>query len=164
MKRMRCPISLALTTLLAVGLAAPLAAQQTPTDMVAFKVVSTVKQDDAATYVIPLDPPLVSIKLVGGGDAAPIGKFTAIENPLVRQGVDGNGLWTEAVGVFTGANGDAIFYQYKGVVPRFVAGFVITGGKGRFKGATGSGVMTFGPTANAGEFTCSFDGVISAPK
>jgi hypothetical protein len=158
--------SLALACLSVLGLAVPgvAQAQQPAREMVPFKVASKVKVDPAATYVIPLEPTLLSVKLTGGGEAPPLGAFTTIESPQIRQGVDGKDLWTEALGVFSGTNGDAVFYQYKGIVPRMEATFVITGGKGRFLGATGSGVMTWVATANQGEFICTFDGTISAPK
>lgn len=164
MKRMSSRLSLALTLLTVLGLTFPALAQTPPQNMVAFKVASKVTVDPAATYVIPLEPPLLYAKLTGGGEAAPIGAFTTIESPQIRLGVDGAELWTDALGVFTGSNGDAIFYHYKGVVPRQEATFVITGGKGRFLGATGSGTMTWAKTANEGGFICTFDGVISAPK
>jgi hypothetical protein len=164
MKRMSGQLSLALTLLTLVGLTVPALAAEPPKGMVAFTIPSRVQQDSAATYTIPLDPPLLTIKLVGGGDAAPIGKFTTIEQPMLRMGVDGNGLWTEAVGVLTGENGDAISYQYKGLVPLQEAAFVITGGKGRFKGATGSGRMTWADDATTpGFLVCTFVGFISEP-
>ena len=157
-------LSLALTLLTLVGLTVPALAAEPPKGMVAFTIPSRVQPDAAASYPIPLDPPLLTMKLVGGGDAAPIGKFATIEQPMIRLGVDGNGLWTEAVGVFTGENGDAITYEYKGLVPRQEAAFVITGGKGRFKGATGSGRMTFAEDAKTpGYFVCTFVGFISEP-
>jgi hypothetical protein len=164
MKRMPDRLSLALTLLTLVGVAVPAIAAEPPKGMVAFTIPSRVQPDAAASYPVPLDPPLMSIKLVGGGEAAPIGKFTTIEQPMVRLGVDGNELWTEAVGVFTGENGDAITYQYKGVVPIREAAFIITGGRGRFKGATGSGRMSWAEDATTpGYLVCTFVGFISEP-
>jgi hypothetical protein len=164
MKQMLDRLSLALTLLTLVSLAVPALAADPPKGMVAFTLPSRVQPDPAATYTVPLDPPLMTIKLVGGGDAAPIGKFSTIEQPMIRLGVDGNGLWTEAVGVLTGENGDTITYQYKGLVPLHEAAFVITGGIGRFKGATGSGRMTWADdTTTPGFLVCTFVGFISAP-
>jgi hypothetical protein len=164
MKRMSGRLSLALTLLTLVGLTTPARAADPPKGFVAFTIPSRVQPDSAATYTVPLDPPLLTMKLVGGGDAAPIGKFTTIEQPMLRMGVDGNGLWTEAVGVLTGENGDTITYQYKGLVPRQEAAFVITGGTGRFKGATGSGRMTWADdTTSPGFLVCTFVGFISEP-
>jgi hypothetical protein len=164
MKPMSGRLSLALTLLTVVGLALPALAAEPPKGMIAVTIPSRVQPDPAATYTIPLDPPLMTIKLVGGGDAAPIGKFTSLEQPMLRMGVDGNGLWTEAVGVFTAENGDTLTYQYKGLVPIQQAAFVITGGTGRFKGATGSGSMNWAddPTT-PGYLVCTFVGFISEP-
>ena len=86
---------------------------------------------------------------------------------MIRLGVDGNGLWTEAVGVFTGQNGDSITYQYKGLVPRQEAAVLITGGTGRFKGATGSGTMTWADDAKREvriDFRPVLPGLIEANK
>src|ERR1044071_1919045 len=128
MKRMSGRFSLALTLLTLASLAVPALAAAPPKGMMAFTAASRVQPDSAATYPIPLVPPLMTIKLVGGGEAAPIGQFTTIEQPMLRFGVDGSGLWTEAVGVFTGQNGDSITYEYKGLIPRQEAAFAITGG------------------------------------
>jgi hypothetical protein len=157
-------LSLALTLLTLVGLTVPALAAEPPKGMVAFTIPSRVQPDAAATYTIPLEPPLLNMKLVGGGEAAPIGKFTSLENPMIRLGADGSMLWTEAVGVFTGENGDAITYQYKGLMRLGDADFIVTGGRGRFKGATGSGRMTFAEDAKTpGYFVCTFVGFISEP-
>ena len=157
-------LSLALTLLTLVGLTVPALAAEPPKGMVAFTIPSRNQPDPAATYTIPLEYPLLTMKLVGGGEAAPIGKFTTVEQPMIRMGVDGSGLWTEAFGVFTGQNGDSITYQYKGLVPLQEAAFIITGGTGRFKGATGSGSMSWGddPTT-PGYLICKFVGFISEP-
>ena len=164
MKRMSGRLSLALTLLTVVGLTVPALAAEPPKGMVAFTAASRNQPDAAATYPVPLVPPLLTMKLVGGGEAAPIGKFTTIEQPMLRMGVDGSGLWTEANGVFTGQNGDSVTYEYKGLIPRQEAAFVITGGTGRFKGATGSGSMTWADDATTpGYLVCTFVGFISEP-
>jgi hypothetical protein len=164
MKRTSGRLSLALALLTLVGLTVPALAAEPPKGMVAFTIPSHVKPDDAASYPIPLNPPAMTMKLVGGGNAVPIGKFTTLEQPTLRFGVDGAGLWTEAVGVFTAENGDTITYQYKGLVPLQQAAFVITGGTGRFKGVTGSGTMTWADDATTpGFLVCTFTGFMSEP-
>lgn len=164
MKRLSGRLSLALTLLALAGPTIPARAAEPPKGMVAFTIPSHVRPDPAASYPIPLNPPAMTMKLVGGGNAAPIGKFTTLEQPTLRFGVDGAGLWTEAVGVFTAENGDTITYEYKGLVPLQQAAFIITGGTGRFKGATGSGSMSWGddPTT-PGFLVCTFTGFISEP-
>jgi hypothetical protein len=164
MKRMSGRLSLALTLLPLVGLALPALGAEPPKGMVAFTIPSRVQPDAAASYPIPLLAPAMTMKLVGGGEAAPIGKFTTLEQPTLRFGVDGAGLWTEAVGVFTAENGDTLTYEYKGLVPIQQAAFIITGGTGRFKGATGSGSMTWADDAKTpGFLVCTFVGFISEP-
>ena len=50
------------------------------------------------------------------------------------------------------------------MVPLQEATFVITGGKGRFKGATGSGRMSWADDATTpGYLICTFVGFISEP-
>jgi hypothetical protein len=164
MKRMSGRLSLALTLLTLAGLMVPARAAEPPKGMVAFTVPSRVQPDPAASYPIPLLAPAMTMKLVGGGEAAPIGKFTTLEQPTLRFGVDGAGLWTEAVGVFTVENGDTLTYEYKGLVPLQQAAFIITGGTGRFKGATGSGSMAWADDAKTpGFLVCTFVGFMSEP-
>ena len=164
MKPMSGRLSLALTLLTLGGLTVPARAAEPPKGMVAFTIASRNQPDAAASYPIPLIPPAITMKLVGGGEAAPIGKFTTLEQPTLRFGVDGAGLWTEAVGVFTAANGDTLTYAYKGLVPLQQAAFIITGGTGRFKGATGSGSMSWADDATTpGYLVCTFVGLMSEP-
>jgi hypothetical protein len=132
--------------------------------MVAFKIVMSSKEDAAAGYLLPLEPPLGVYKMVGSGEAAPFGPVTAVEHGFSQRGLDGKELWYEAIGVFSGANGDAVFFTYRGVSQTPEATLVITGGKGRFLGARGTGIMTAVPGAAAGDWTCTFSGTISAPK
>jgi hypothetical protein len=166
MKRIPGRLSLALTALFAAALALPSAAQvqEVPKDMVAFKLVTTAKDDPAASYLLPLDPPIYVFKSVGGGEAAPFGKVTATEQGLEQQGVDGKGLWAEVNGTWIGEGGDAVSFKYKVLARPMEAGFLIIGGKGRFKDARGSGRMAFTFNEGTGEFTCTFEGFISAPK
>jgi len=163
MKRIAGRVSLALTLFTVVGLTVPALAAEAPKGMVAITIASRNQPDPGGTYTIPLVYPLLTMKLVGGGEAAPIGKFSTVEQPMLRMGVDGAGLWTEAVGVFTGQNGDSITYEYKGLIPRQEAAFIITGGTGRFTGANGSGIMTWADDATPGYLVCKFVGFISEP-
>jgi hypothetical protein len=165
MKQRFHPLGVATTLVaaLALTLGGTARAQQPPKDTVALKVVVNTKIDAAGSYVIPYDPPLEFDKLVGKADGTPIGPCDSIEHDYYQVGVDGSPLWTDAVGAWTAANGDAIFFSYKGLGDPPKTTFIITGGKGRFKGASGSGVMTYAMTG-ADTAVCTFVGFISAPK
>jgi hypothetical protein len=156
---------------LVLALAAAFAARTTPagaaeaardTMPLKFSVHSTV--DLAATYTIPLDPPLTSQKLTGVGESALTGKFTTLEHVFAQHGVDDQVIAEDVVGALTTAGGDVLFYTVRGLTQSVDYVFTITGGKGRFRGASGSGVMKpeFGPVPE--EFTCHFEGTISIPR
>jgi hypothetical protein len=150
---------------LGVALTGIAQAQQTGTDKVPFKIVIASKFRAADGYVLPFDPPLSACKGTGTGSNDLLGQVTYIEHDFVQFGTDGKPIWTEGMGVMTGANGDAVFFTYKGAVIEPVkTTFIIMGGKGRFRGASGSGIMTPSPGATPEDGFCAYDGVISAPK
>ena len=63
-------------------------------------------------------------------------------------------------GVFTADTGDALFWA-----TTLIDGFVVTGGKGRFCGAAGSGAISaFVPAADKGRATITWEGMIEVPK
>jgi hypothetical protein len=66
----------------------------------------------------------------------------------------------------TAANGDALFFNYSGLFrgTGFELAFTITGGKGRFLGGTGSGVIRRSVDAAANKLTDVFEGTVSAPR
>jgi hypothetical protein len=173
MKRISCSApgwatGLALTALVGLGVAFTSAAyaQQKAQDTVPFKIVIASKSLKADEYVLPFDPPLDVSKTTGTGSNALLGQVTYIDHLFAQLAPDGSAVWGEAIGVMSGANGDAVFFAYKGAVlgDPYRAGFVITGGKGRFRGASGNGIMTFTPGATVEDGLCSFEGVITAPK
>jgi hypothetical protein len=189
MKHLTRPVSLALTTFALLGLAGPGVAQTpapgtapppvpgTPpaaTNLVPFTLTQTGGTLDR--FVIPLSPPVLSVNINGPGDSPLLGPFTSFVHQMVHLGADGNPLSiTDGVGVWQGANGDAVFFTYSG---RFLPSpgpgifpaeeyYVITGGAGRFAGATGSGILSatskiISPTQSVP--AVMFEGVISAPK
>src|SRR5437016_1865372 len=131
----------------AVGLAGPAEAA----DLVAFKatMVSPLTQDSIVT--IPVSPPVISAHITGPGQSPLLGAFTYIDHHRSHVGVDGVPKYTaDALAVMTAANGDALFVKYSGFVhttatPGILMGedaFIITGGTGKFLGATGSGTQT----------------------
>jgi hypothetical protein len=151
-----------LLTLLGVTLSSAVQAQELPKDLVALKVVQKVKHDPASAYLLPLAPPVAVIKSVGTAEGTPIGKVSVVESQHEQCGVDGKVLFYEGTGIWTAANGDAIFFTFLGLGSENTEAFLITGGTGRFLGACGSGGATW--TANADEITITWVGFISAPK
>jgi hypothetical protein len=153
-----------LLTLLGVTLSSVAQAQAPPKDMVALNVVLKVTHDPASQYLLPLAPPLEIVKSVGTAEGAPIGKVTVVESQRAQYGVDGKVLFYQGTGIWTGANGDAIFYTFLGLGNENTEAFLITGGTGRFQGATGSGGGTWTANADFTELTITLVGFISPPK
>jgi hypothetical protein len=92
--------------------------------------------------ITPLDPPMVAVRIEATGTATYLGRFTLEAPHVVNQAT------LTAVGTYriTAANGDTITADLAGtatmVNPPFVVAITetatITGGTGRFEGATGS--------------------------
>jgi hypothetical protein len=153
----------------AVGaLAAPEAAAQQPVDMVPFKV--TLTGGPADFFVVPMTPPLVAGRVTLKGVSDLVGEATYVDAHTGHMGLDGTfKRVTDAYAALTGANGDAIFIRWDGLVRStglvgVDASFTIVGGKGRFAGAIGDGTMSnsFDPAKQVSTFV--YDGRISAPK
>jgi hypothetical protein len=98
--------------------------------------------------------------------------ITHVEYHIGHVGADGAfKTVTDGTGVMTGANGDALFISWSGFVrPTATSGimgdgaFIITGGQGRFVGATGSGTLVTNPDLVTNVVTFTWDGIVSAPK
>ena len=142
---------------LALSLAAPVAAA----DQVPFRGSLT-----GTVTVTPLVPPLASVLIEGTGDAAQLGRFTVEVPHLVNQATRiGVGTY-----VFTAANGDTLNADFSGQATLVAPGVlsvvesgVITGGTGRFAGATGSFAVERTFFIATGRTTGSFSGTISSP-
>jgi len=143
----------------AAGLAAP--AQAATPETLPFKATFTVKFQ---TTMIPVHPPIISQGVTGAGQSDLLGPVTVAAYRRLQLDPDGN-LWYGGAdpGVFTAANGDAVFWVTKGM-PGVTGRFFINGGKGRFCGATGSGTVTQVDDPAKGETTFTWDGTISIPK
>ena len=168
MRRILDPFGIAATFCMAMALMCSHAvyAQEPPKDYVAFKAVAKVKYDAAVSYTIPGVQPRVDVsRFVGPGDGSPIGAFTLTEVDREYYGVDGVYLFYEATGVLAAVNGDVLIYKGVGLGDPDKAGFIITGGSGRFRGATGSGFYTYKAlNADETEFENTYDGFVSVPK
>jgi hypothetical protein len=163
--------SLALTTLTLIGLTVPGMAQQPSTqNLVPFKAAAVVTTD---SIMIPQTPPIVATRVAySNGQSDLLGAFTGIAHQINRLNTDGTRLSiTDGTGVWTAANGDSIFVSYSGLYPSvtpervsFQKAIVITGGTGRFAGASGSGILNGVGDLVKKETTMTFEGKITAPK
>jgi hypothetical protein len=152
----------------AVGLAGP-AAAATP-DPVPFKATSKHSISQVTMFTIPVDPPRVVETFTTKGTASLLGDMTFAEHHVAR--LDEKGVprsITDGIGVFTAANGDAIFASHHSLLrlaePGFLAegAFTITGGRGSYCGAVGSGRVSAVVDIATGEITFNWDGMIQMP-
>jgi hypothetical protein len=158
MKRFSSVAGLALAVVAVLGLTGPVAAGE----QVPFKGVL-----DGAVTRTPIDDTHVRVDIEADGAATLLGHFTLEVPHLVDL------TTRRAVGyyVFTAANGDTLTAEFRGQagpsdipgVVRIVEEATITGGTGRFAGATGSftAVRLYDPVA--GTTLGSFEGTISTP-
>jgi hypothetical protein len=115
--------------------------------------------------ITPLDPPFASVLIEGAGTATHLGRFTVEIPHLVNQAIRvGEGTY-----VFTVASGDTLTADFTGQAT-LVEGVIstietatITGGTGRFVGASGSFVAERTFVLATGVTTGSFEGTISRP-
>lgn len=115
----------------------------------------------------PLDPPMLFVDIAGSGNASLLGQFT-VEIPHL---VDRSNSTAVGTFLFTAANGDTLTADFTGQgsptstpgVASIVETATITGGTGRFAGATGSFTLTRLYNMAAGTTTGSFSGTISTP-
>ncbi len=154
----------------AASLAGPAIAQDKTADFVPFK--ATAQGPIPPPLQIPLNPPIVSQHLQLTGNASSLGAITHVEYHIAHVGVDGAfKSVSQSEGVMSAANGDAVFLKYSGLVRPTADGgimvesaFLITGGQGRFLGASGSGTLITNPDLVKGVVTFTWDGVVSAPQ
>jgi hypothetical protein len=144
-------------------------AQQPGKDLVPFKATSTSTAD---AFVIPTEPPIVIQRITGSGEASPLGAYTIAQHAVLQLNADGSPLSFAGSYANSAANGDALFGTYSGLfrpsgtpgVVAFDGAFLITGGRGRFAGATGGGVARGEVDPATGKATLTLDGVVSRPK
>ena len=159
MKRRSLAAGLALAALVVLGLAGPVAAG----DQVPFK-----GSLDGVAKVTPRTPPFVFVNIEGEGHATHLGNFE-VSIPHVANRSNGAAAGSF---VFTAANGDTLTADFIGQatptdvpgVRSIVATATITGGTGRFAGATGSFFGEGLTDMVHGTFTESFDGTISTSR
>jgi hypothetical protein len=154
---------------------APLAAlaQQPTQDRVPIKGSLTGVGD---SFLIPMDPPILSSRVTATGQAELLGqKFpvTLISASYVTLGVDGIPLSiTDGHEVVSYPEGSAAFVHINGSIrPSSKAGFLtmegtwtVTGGRGMFLGASGSGTWRAEQEIATGRFTQSWEGFEVLPN
>jgi len=161
MTRHHSIVRLTLPLLALLALAGPAAAERQE------KQVPFRGQLEGVATVSPLTPPFVSINIEGGGNATHLGKFE-VSIPHVTNRSNGTAIGTYE---FTAANGDTLTADFTSqVTPTDVPGVfsdvitaTITGGTGRFAGATGSFVAYRVADHVTGIVSDSFEGTISTP-
>ncbi len=150
------------TSLIAIALLVSLAGPAAAAEEVPFN-----GSLDAVVTITPVAPPIVSVLVEGTGNATLLGRytleFTAVVNQATRTGV-GPGMI-----VLTAANGDTVTAESTGTATLLAPGVLstvdsatITGGTGRFAGATGSFVLRRTFFVAQGVTSGSFEGTISS--
>jgi hypothetical protein len=157
MKCHRSAASLGLAVLAVLGLTGPMAtAQQVP----------FLGSLQGAATVTGL-PPIVSVLVIAKGNATQLGQFAlAIPHTVNLRYMTATGCYQ-----FTAANGDRLVATFKGQgkttptpgVVAIVETATITGGTGRFTGATGGFTCQRLFNRVTGKTTGSFQGTISFP-
>jgi hypothetical protein len=156
MKRYSPAAGLALATLVVLGLAGPAAAGEE----VPFK-----GRLEGDVTISPLAPPVLSVLVEATGKATHLGKFT-LEIPHLVNAGKGTAAGSYE---FTAADGDTLTADFAGkATPTATPGVLyivetatITGGTGRFAGATGSFTTKRLFDTVAGTTTGSFEGAIA---
>jgi hypothetical protein len=157
MKRQSPAASLALAALVVLGCAGPAdAGEQVP-----FK-----GRLEAVVTTTPLQPPWMFVEVEGTAKATHLGRFTWVST-LIANNATG-----KAAGFyqFTAANGDVLFAYFAGLgkptetlgVLSIVDHVTITGGTGRFAGATGKFTVKHLYDITAGTTFGSIDGTIAS--
>ena len=124
--------------------------------------------EGTVTSVTPLTPPFLAVNGEGSGNATQLGRFD-VSISLVANAADGTAVGTYE---FTAANGDTLTADFtESFAPTDVPGVfadvitaTITGGTGRFAGATGSFVADRVADHATGIVSDSFEGTISTPR
>jgi hypothetical protein len=158
MKRFCCAASLGLAVVAALGLAGPAAAGE----LVPFR--GPLEGDVSHT---PVDAQTDSVLVEATGTATLLGEFAVSVPHLVDLPTRTAAGYYE----FTAANGDKVYAEFTGQArPTATPGVIaivetatITGGTGRFAGATGSFTVERLYDRVAGTTAGSFEGTISTP-
>jgi hypothetical protein len=132
---------------------------------------ATFKGPGFPPFVIPWDPPVWGAQVTAQGDSDLLGPITYLEHSTIQLSVVGAPISVPgAIGALVGANGDVLFFRFTGLVQPTATGvtcnhaMVFLGGKGKFVGATGTGVLQGEINAVKNEASGTITGTISMPK
>lgn len=122
-------------------------------------------------FEVPVSPSVFSLHETGTGQADRLGAFQWTGHAMQSAGADFRTPrpLSEGVGVMKAGNGDAIFFRYSGNVIMGIdtqnkeLAFEITGGQGKFLGATGSGLFRDLVDFNRRQLIRSVEGTILVP-
>lgn len=122
---------------------------------------------EGTVTVTPLDPPLATVVIEATGTGTRLGRFSLSVPHVVNQAIRvGSGNYE-----FTAANGDTLTASFTGQATLLAPGVLattetatITGGTGRFAGASGGFIAERVFVVASGTTTGSFDGTISLSK
>lgn len=122
---------------------------------------------EGTVTVTPLDSPLASVVIDAMGTATRFGRFSLTVPHVVNQALrTGSGTYE-----FTAPNGDTLTASFTGQATLLAPGVLsttetatITGGTGRFAGATGGFTASRVFVVATGTTSGSFEGTISLPK
>jgi hypothetical protein len=124
---------------------------------------------DAVFTVTPLGGNVIFVDLMGFGTATHLGQFTLSMPHTVAVTPPVSSAFGEEI-VFTAANGDTLTAEFEGLATFVGPGILsiveeatITGGTGRFAGATGNFVIERVASQATMTSTGSFEGTISRP-
>jgi hypothetical protein len=141
--------------------------------MVAFQGVVTSVTPDSMGFVATDPPVMAAAGGVSKGESALFGPITATQHFTIHLGADGNPHFLIGESVWRGSNGDllslgpmVILVQpptTSGIVTTQGA-FIIRSGRGRFLGATGSGVLRGVVDLKTGAVTATLEGLVTRPK
>jgi hypothetical protein len=144
-------------------------AQEPVKDLVPFKATLTVPL--SPFFVIPVTPPVASVNWTAPGQSDLLGAVNAIYHAMIHFNAEGVPVReTDGIMVLTAANGDALHITNSGLLRVTATSFTgeqvftITGGKGRFLGAAGSGSWRGTVDTAKNTATLAIEGVVSRPK
>ena len=121
---------------------------------------------EGSVTITPATPPFIDVLIEATGNATHLGSFMLTVPHRVNSATrTGEGSFE-----FTAANGDTLYADFEGAGTMIAPGVLelvetatITGGTGRFEGATGSFTVERVFNLASGMTTGSFEGTISAP-
>jgi hypothetical protein len=157
----------AAAALAAASLAGPAEAAQSAVEMVPLKL--TLVGPIPVAVTIPLEPPLFfSTRFPLAGPSPVLGQVTYSGHDEGYLDIQGHAAFVTGEGVLTGQGGDALFVKWV-FLPRLTptgtteatGAFVVTGGRGKYATASGSGALSilFDPAKNQSTFT--YDGMLA---